>query len=274
MHIIMNDANNIQGMPRNGTSSFDDGSVRTIIVKEKVNWTLIILVIVIVAFGAYILFMSKVDDKKVDDTEKKENIAETVPGENANDSNNNTEINSNDTDEHADPAYDPANNAGEQEFVDDEPNAATAIPDNWKPVVNKSQGYTAHRPNNYFYRIFSGSVLGIDPNAIPENSEYVGVISIFTSTDSFDNEVIRAKGIIDNETVKKVTYSNGVWTVITGSVPADEMFPERLAYYAIIEIKGKTHVITMMAEGESEYNTYIDNAKKFTEYIVWEVIED
>ena len=261
----MNDANNIQGFSK--SSSFDDGSVRTIIVKEKVNWWLIALVLVIVAFGAYVLFMGKSDDTKIDDDDKKENIEASIDKDDA-DVNENSEVG-----EHADPAYDPDNDAGEQQFVDDDSTEAIAVPFNWKAVVNKSQGYTAYRPSNFYYRIFSGNVLGIDPNPIPEVGEYVGLISLFISTDSLNNEIDRAKDIITTESVSNVTYANGKWTIVTGLVPEDEMFPARFAYYAITEVEDKVCLVTYMVEGESNYNQYLETAKNFTEYIVWKIIE-
>jgi len=137
----------------------------------------------------------------------------------------------------------------------------SVIPSGWVAIENKTYNYIAYKPSNYYYRAFGiESVLGIDPNKIPEASSYTGVISIQAldgSLESAKNDYIQSFMAIAQDTK---TTENGTWDLIIAEIPESDMQSAQNVMCAFIEVSGQVFVVDYRYDSSSDatYETIFD----------------
>ena len=137
---------------------------------KATNLAVIILSIVVLALIAIIGMLVY---KQTDVT--KNNTVNTAVDKNQNNDKSNEKDSKADTKKNDSIEKTPSN----QDLNDNNPsenNSNTSVPHNWRAIENSNYRYTAYIPPTYYYRFFnSAQILGIDPNELPEASEYMGI---------------------------------------------------------------------------------------------------
>jgi hypothetical protein len=134
-----------------------------------------------------------------------------------------------------------------------------SAPSNWREVENSAYDYTAYIPPTYYYRFFdSARIVGIDTNELPEASEYMGIITInierSSSVETTLNNNIRDWVAISTATE---VHSNGRWSIVHGTIPANEMFEEKEVITAYIQ-HGEYVLSVEYRNAPSDFGTYED----------------
>lgn len=136
------------------------------------------------------------------------------------------------------------------------------LPSNWKPIDSISTTYLAYRPSNYYFRYFGGSTesLGIDPAAIPAASSYGGVITMSVSSGDLDTVLGQFEDSLESDSTSKVTYQNGEWTIIMGTVPESEIEAAKDVKIALIEVDGKVYTVTLnSSSANTNFEIFVAN---------------
>ncbi|MFQ5493228.1 MAG: hypothetical protein ACE5DX_03655 [Candidatus Dojkabacteria bacterium] len=101
---------------------------------------------------------------------------------------------------------------GDQAFVFD-----SELPAGWKKV-DLGLGYTIYRPGNWWFRNFGGT-LGLDPNEIPEASEYAGMITMSKISGSMTSAISTYKSSLDtNVNEFNAVAGDNDWVIVTGKI--------------------------------------------------------
>ncbi len=150
------------------------------------------------------------------------------------------------------------------------PVAKNEVPAGWKAIKMPTYKYTAYRPSNYYYRFFdSGKILGIDPNPIPEASEYLGVVTLQVTTGDLETRKMEHIDSWMALAVDKKTKKNGTWDLVKGTIPGDEMMPEKEAIMAITK-KGNYVYIVDYRQTKDSFDKYEKIFDQFYPAILFE----
>jgi hypothetical protein len=227
--------------------------------QDQMQTFLVILVVLLVAAIGYLIF--KPSDE-VADTDVTDNQDTTVDVDET--EGDEVVVDDVDADESEDDVdgEEPADDADEDDV--EPPQSApeeALIPDGWKEIENTTYGYTAYRPSNFYYRFFgSASLLGIDPNVIPEASSYAGSVTMMAL--SGDLETAMADYYSSFLAIMDTTedQGNGTWSLISAEIPENEMDAAKNVMCAFIEVDGQVFVVDYRydASGDAIYEGVFD----------------
>ncbi len=148
-----------------------------------------------------------------------------------------------------------------QEVEEDCVQATAPAP--WVAVEMPAVGYTAYRPG-WYYRIF-GTLLGIDPNPIPVNSEYAGMITIRKHSGTQAAAIAEYTGGLEaGFTETEIVAGCRTWVVIEGTIPASEISDAKQVKTAFTTEDGKVIAVhyetssAIFATHEAKLDTLID----------------
>ena len=185
-------------------------------------------------------------DKGAKETEV---VEESAGGDEEGDVGETADTDDRDTDEVVDEVAD------EEEEVAD---STCTVPDSWEQIDNTSQGYTAYRPSSWYYRFFGSTMetFGIDPNEIPEVSEYAGVITLNRMQTTMTEYI---SSLIPGYSDTTETIGENEWNIIDGTEEESELFGEREARFAFTEADSREFVVIMVASDTADYEDEFNN---------------
>jgi len=237
--------------------------------QDQMKMFLVFMVVVLVAVVGYLVYNGYSSD--VDEV-----VTDTNSTETDNDSQNTDNTSDITSDRIGDSASDTTNDDATNDSLDrsddadnDIDHTESTVPSGWVAVENNTYDYTAYKPSNYYYRFFgSESVLGIDPNQLPEASSYVGAVSMQTldgNLETAKNQYIDPFMAIAQDTK---TTKNGTWDLIMAEIPEDEMFPAQNVMCAFIEVDGQVFVVDYRYDsaGDAMYETVFDQFYQAIEF--------
>jgi hypothetical protein len=172
---------------------------------------------------------------------------------------NDNKKDSNDNQESQEQTDEEENDQEVEEETEEEPEEEEVeeaeLPEGWSEQESSSYGYKIGVPKNWYYRFFSSTkMIGLDPDPIPEASEYAGVITFSVDDREFDEMVSQTEDYLDNETKSEITVNGNLWTEIEGEISMDDFFnPGEAILYAMIEIEGTSYRLTLLSPDNSEY---------------------
>jgi|GEM_PF-5816324 len=149
------------------------------------------------------------------------------------------------------------------------------VPEGWTQLDNSSQGYTAYKPPGWYHRFFGIGMqtLGIDTNAIPEASEYAGVIALTHVEGVPMSEWLTSQtsGLKPGYTETSGVYGEYTWNILEGEyLASDVFFPDYKVKYAYMEVEGRLFIAELMAS-PSAYSGYTDEFDIFIGTVLfWE----
>lgn len=125
-------------------------------------------------------------------------------------------------------------------------------PDGWKVIDNTSQKYLAYRPNGWYYKMFPPAMetLGIDTTAIPDASEWAGLITMTRLSASNNLGSYKANleaGFTENSQV----ISGNTWTIIKGKTIENEIYGSQFVKYAYVQVSGKEYLAGITCDATS-----------------------
>jgi hypothetical protein len=143
----------------------------------------------------------------------------------------------------------------EQEPEEEEEVKEAELPEGWSEQESSSYGYKIGVPKNWYYRFFSSTkMIGLDPDPIPEASEYAGVITFSIDDREFEEMITETEEYLDNETKSEITVNGNIWTEIEGEISMDDFFnPGESILYAMTSIEGTSYRLTLLSPDNSEY---------------------
>jgi len=156
----------------------------------------------------------------------------------------------------------------EETNTPEEKTETRTIPEGWIDQESEDYEYKIAVPNGWYYRFFSGTQsIGLDPNPIPEASEYPGVICFSALTESITEIRTTYTSDIQNINETSTTVNDKTWTQITGNTSTEDIFfPNYKVLHSLYESSGKTYKLTLMAEEET-YNQTLETYQKVLESV-------
>lgn len=151
------------------------------------------------------------------------------------------------------------------EVESDEP--AADMPENFEAIEIESLNYTVYRPNNWYFRLFGGTTLGMDPNPIPEVGEYAGAITITETGGTLEAAMNTYAGSLTGKNESTKTYASGEWTIVTGTRPASEISDAETVRQAYMKSGDYVYIIEYhyAAGGSATYGDIFENIVEFIE---------
>jgi hypothetical protein len=143
------------------------------------------------------------------------------------------------------------------------PVSGAVAPSDWKAIENTSQGYTAYRPAHFYFRLFSPDMfaLGIDPNAIPSASEYMGTISLIrlSASNSFADYTDQLQ---DGYTTYTRIIDGRTWIMVVGITEANEITAAKYVILGNFSVGSKEYM-ARLESSSSDYAGYKDEFETF-----------
>jgi hypothetical protein len=207
--------------------------------QDQMKIFLVILVVLLVAVVGYLIFKPSDEVAETDVTDNQDTTVDSEDADNDEVVVDDVEVDEvvvddADVEEPAADEVDPPQSAPEEAL----------IPDGWKEIENTTYGYTAYRPSNFYFRFFgSASLLGIDPNVIPEASSYAGAVTMMAL--SGDLETAMADYYSSFLAIMDTTedQGNGTWSLISAEIPESAMDAAKNVMCAFIEVDGQVFVV-------------------------------
>ncbi len=195
---------------------------------------LLVILIMLIGYGVYKMSAGNTNQMHNEDTHKEASTNNANSQNESAQSNNNTQKNT----------------------TTPTPVAKHVVPNGWKPIEVSKYHYVAYRPANYHYRLFDGGkILGIDPNEIPEVGGYAGIITVEVKKGKLEDVKMEH---IDNWmaiATDSRTEKNATWDLVKGTIPGDEMMPEKEAIIAITK-KGEYVYIVDYRTDKGHFDDY------------------
>lgn len=143
-------------------------------------------------------------------------------------------------------------------------------PDSWQLLEYDCLGYKAYRPNGFYFRMFPPDcfVLGLDPNRIPEASEYMGMISMMklSASNNFDKYVAELE---DGYTEYTRVIDGRTWNMVEGKMPANELFEAKYVKLGNVEVNGKEYM-ARIENSASNFGGYADEFETFITTLIFD----
>lgn len=120
------------------------------------------------------------------------------------------------------------------------------LPEGWVEQSSNTYGYTIGVPDKWYYRFFGQTkMIGMDPNPIPEASEYAGVITFSRDDRSYEVLTTELRNGLENVTENKVVVNETEWTEISGNLSNDDlMHPGKNYLHSVVSVDGNSYVLT------------------------------
>jgi hypothetical protein len=145
----------------------------------------------------------------------------------------------------------------------DAPVSGAVAPSDWETIENTIQGYTAFRPPHFYFRLFSPDMfaLGIDPNAIPAASEYMGTINLIrlSASNSFTDYTNQLQ---DGYSTYTRVIDGRTWTMIVGITEANEVADAKYVILGDFKVGAKEY-LARLESSNSDYGGYKDEFETF-----------
>jgi hypothetical protein len=143
----------------------------------------------------------------------------------------------------------------EPEDTEEEQQEETNLPEGWIEQESSGYGYKIGVPENWYYRFFSSTkMIGIDPDPIPEASEYAGVITFAADDRTFEQMLSQTKDYLEDEEETSITVNEVEWTQVEGKISMDDFFnPGEAILYAMTQKDGTAYRLTLLAPENEEY---------------------
>ncbi|MBN2101230.1 hypothetical protein JW710_05130 [Candidatus Dojkabacteria bacterium] len=232
----------------NTPDNFDSTRSSTPIILGALGVVVVILVGVI-GFLAYSMIKEKADEKE-DEKETESNEED------------------NDSEEEDTSEEEKSTDDSEEEEEETTSDCDPTIPSGWVKRQNTTYNYTVAMPSNWWYRFFgSMQTMGMDPNEIPEASEYAGLVTMSAYTDTVANLVADSKSSLVGSSESTITVNCKTWTKVEGQNPSGIPF---YADYKVVEVytshNGKTFCLKYMND-PGDFNTYKATYDKILESV-------
>ncbi len=200
---------------------------------KKLLAVIAVILLLIVGYFAYMLIT---DNKKAVESDDRQNTEETQQDNDKNVENDETN--------------------GEEE---------SKIPEGWLEQTSTSFGYSIGVPDKWYYRFFGQTrMIGMDPNPIPEASEYAGMIVFTVDERPYDQMVNELKTGLESVSETENFVDSLTWLRIEGIISEEDIFhPGQMVIHAVISHEGNSYRLTYSSSKES----YNENLETFNDVL-------